>query len=286
MIKSMTVFASLNGNEGAAIGVTIRSVNHRFSICMRLPPAIADVEPAARPRAEAAGARRVRSHVSLQLRQASAPQIELNQEFAHALAAAMEQARERGLIAGALTRRPVAPASGVSIREKLARRARSGAARHAVDDAVASAIGQLEEMRVREGLHLRSDLDARKGLLSGLIARNRRRRQHRARGTEARLLERAREIAVRCRSNQPRCRRRWCASRSVPTHEEVTRFHGTSPTGCAVRQREPCGPSGFPAQEMNAGQYDRSKAAACSVGSDHPGKAELERMREQVQNVE
>ena len=47
MIKSMTGFASLSrDDERGAIGVTIRSVNHRFlDLQLRLPPAIADVEP-------------------------------------------------------------------------------------------------------------------------------------------------------------------------------------------------------------------------------------------------
>ena len=66
----------------------------------------------------------------------------------------------------------------------------------AVDDAVDSAIGQLEEMRVREGVHLRSDLDARKGLLSGLIARIAAAVNAGREAVEARLLERARELAA------------------------------------------------------------------------------------------
>ena len=47
MIKSMTGFASLSrDDERGAIGVTIRSVNHRFlDLQLRLPPSIADVEP-------------------------------------------------------------------------------------------------------------------------------------------------------------------------------------------------------------------------------------------------
>ena len=106
MIKSMTGFASLTrDDERGAIGVTIRSVNHRFlDLQVRLPAAIADVEPRIRamvPKHVARG--RVEVTVSLQLRQAAAPQVELNGEFAHALASVVEQARKGGWVTGDLT---------------------------------------------------------------------------------------------------------------------------------------------------------------------------------------
>ncbi len=89
MIKSMTGFASLTrDDERGAIGVTIRSVNHRFlDLQLRLPPSIADVEPRLRALVQKQLARgRVEISVSLQLRQVLAPQVELNEEFAKALA--------------------------------------------------------------------------------------------------------------------------------------------------------------------------------------------------------
>ena len=123
MIKSMTGFASLSrDDERGAIGVTIRSVNHRFlDLQLRLPPSIADVEPRLRALVQKQLARgRVEISVSLQLRQVLAPQVELNEEFAKALATAMEQARARGLVEGTLTpgdllRLPQA----LSIRERM-----------------------------------------------------------------------------------------------------------------------------------------------------------------------
>src|SRR5215203_3773488 len=123
MIKSMTGFASLSrDDERGAIGVTIRSVNHRFlDLQLRLPPSLADVEPRLRALVQQQLARgRVEISVSLQLRQVLAPQVELNEEFAKALATAMEQARARGLVEGTLTpgdllRLPQA----LSIRERM-----------------------------------------------------------------------------------------------------------------------------------------------------------------------
>ena len=106
MIKSMTGFASLTrDDERGAIGVTIRSVNHRFlDLQLRLPPVIADLEPRLRALVQKQLARgRVEISVSLQLRQNAAPQIELNEEFVQALSGAMAEARRRGVIAGELT---------------------------------------------------------------------------------------------------------------------------------------------------------------------------------------
>src|SRR5688500_13169951 len=108
MIKSMTGFASLTrDDERGASGGTIRSVNHRFlDLQLRLPQAIADMEPRLRAVVQKHLARgRVEISVSLQLRQAAAPQVELNEEFAQALAAAVQLARSRGVISGELTDR-------------------------------------------------------------------------------------------------------------------------------------------------------------------------------------
>jgi uncharacterized protein (TIGR00255 family) len=296
MIKSMTGFASLTrDDERGAIGVTIRSVNHRFlDLQLRLPPSIADVEPRVRALVQKHLARgRVEISVSLQLRQVAAPQVELNEEFAKALASAVEQARARGLVAGDLTpgdllRLPQA----LAIRERLPEQGGVSAMfGTAIDDAVDSAIAQLEEMRVREGVHLRADLDGRKALLAGLIARISTAANTGRDALEARLLERARELAGAMPIDQSALAQEVVrvAQRSDIT-EEVTRFHGHLAHWDALSDSpEPCGRKlDFLLQEMNR--------EVNTVGSKADGlqisevvieaKAELEKMREQVQNVE
>ena len=296
MIKSMTGFASLTrDDERATLGVTIRSVNHRFlDLQLRLPPLVADVEPRVRALVQKHLARgRVEISLSLQLRQASAPQVELNEEFAQALASAIEQARGRGVISGQLTpgdllRLPQA----LSIREKLPEAGGvSAMLGSTVDDAVLSAIQQLEEMRVREGVHLRSDLDTRKALLSGLIARIATAANSGREELEARLLERAREIAATLPIDQAVLSQEVVrvAQRS-DISEEVTRFHGHLAHWDALSDSpEPCGRKlDFLLQEMNREiNTIGSKADGLQVSEVViEAKAELERMREQVQNVE
>ena len=296
MIKSMTGFASLTrDDERGAIGVTIRSVNHRFlDLQMRLPQAIADLEPRLRAVVQKHLARgRVEVTVSLQLRQPSAPIVELNEEFAQALAAAMEQARARGLVAGPMSagdllRLPQA----LSIRERMPEAgAVSAALGTAVDDAVVSAIEQLEAMRVREGVHLRTDLDMRKALLAGLIARIATAANTGREAVEVRLLERAREIAAALPIDQAALSQEVVrvAQRS-DIAEEVTRFQGHLAHWDALSDSaEPCGRKlDFLLQEMNREVNTvGSKADGLQVSEVViQAKAELERMREQVQNVE
>jgi uncharacterized protein (TIGR00255 family) len=296
MIKSMTGFASLTRDDDhGAIGVTIRSVNHRFlDMQLRLPPVIADLEPRLRALVQKQLARgRVEISISLQLRQNGAPEIELNEAFAQALAGAMEQARGRGLVAGELTpgdllRLPQA----LTIREKLVETGGvSSLLGTAVDDAVESAIGELEQMRVREGVHLRADLDARKGLLAGLIARIAAAANTGREELEARLLERAREIATALPVDQAALSQEVVrvAQRS-DISEEVTRFNGHLAHWDALSDSpEPCGRKlDFLLQEMNREVNTiGSKADGLQVSEVViQAKAELERMREQVQNVE
>jgi len=296
MIKSMTGFASLTrDDERGAIGVTIRSVNHRFlDLQLRLPPVIADLEPRLRALVQKQLARgRVEISVSLQLRQNAAPQIELNEAFAQALSGAMAEARRRGLVAGELTpgdllRLPQA----LTIREKMPESGGvSAMLGTAVDAAVETAIGELEQMRVREGVHLRTDLDTRKGLLSGLIARISTAANTGRDELEARLLERARELAGTLPIDQAALAQEVVrvAQRS-DISEEVTRFHGHLAHWHALSDSaEPCGRKlDFLLQEMNREVNTiGSKADGLQVSEVViQAKAELERMREQVQNVE
>jgi uncharacterized protein (TIGR00255 family) len=261
---------------------------------VRLPPAIADLEPRLRALVQKQLARgRVEISVSLQLRQSSAPQVELNEEFVQALAAAVEQARLRGVITGELTasdllRLPQA----LTIREKWPEAGGASAMLGPVlEDVLLVALQQLDQMRVREGVHLRADLDARKGLLAGLITRIATAADTGRQELETRLLERAREIAAAVPIDQASLSQEVVrvAQRS-DISEEVTRFHGHLAHWDALSESpEPCGRKlDFLLQEMNREiNTIGSKADGLQVSEVViQAKAELERMREQVQNVE
>ena len=293
----MTGFASLtHEDERATIGITIRAVNHRFlDIQVRIPQSFGDLEPRVRallPKRLSRG--RIELAIAVQLRGAAMPTVELNAEFANALSAALDQARERGLVSGALTpgdllRLPQA----MTIRERPtevdpALEARMGAS---VEAAVEQALADLDAMRVREGGHLRADLDARTQVLGSLIERLAQAAAAGRGDLEARLHERVREIGFELPVDQAMIAQEIvrAAARS-DISEEVTRFRAhLAHWEALVDGEEPCGRKlDFLLQEMNrevntlGAKADGLRVSELVINA----KAELEKMREQVQNVE
>jgi uncharacterized protein (TIGR00255 family) len=296
MIKSMTGFASLTRDDDRGVlGITIRSVNHRFlDLQVRLPQVLASLEPRLRSVVQGRVARgRVEISVSLQPKQAAAPEVELNAEFARALSAVMEQARARGLVAGTLTpgdllRMPQA----LTIRERLAEADQTAESLgDTVEAALGAALDQLEAMRIREGDHLRADLVVRRTLLADLAGRVVAAAEAGRQEFEGRLLERVRELAGMVPVDQGLVAQEVVrvAQRS-DISEEVTRFQGhlahwDDLTGGV----EPCGRKlDFLLQEMNREVNTIGSKADGTMVSELviQVKAELERLREQVQNVE
>src|SRR6266508_824146 len=106
MIKSMTGFSSVTREDDrATIAVTIRALNHRhLDLQIRMPQSLAPLESEARALVAKHVARgRVELSVSLQLRQLPGVEVEFNDEFGQALELALDRARARGLVTGALT---------------------------------------------------------------------------------------------------------------------------------------------------------------------------------------
>jgi uncharacterized protein (TIGR00255 family) len=296
MIKSMTGVASLTrDDESTAISVTVRAVNHRFlDLQLRLPPSLATLEPRVRAIVQQRVARgRVEVSVSIQQRRAPALEVELNEAFLDALGAALDRARERGIIAGPLTpgdllRFPQA----LAIREKAEEDGNVvGATAEKVEEAIAAALDDLDAMRTQEGSYLRADLDARRQELSSLYDRV---AQAATAGLEVlqnRLMERARELRADALADESAIAQEIAkfVGRSDIT-EEVVRFRGHLDHWRALSDSpEPCGRKlDFLLQEMNREvNTTGAKAEGPAVSELIVSlKAELEKMREQVQNVE
>lgn len=297
MIKSMTGFASLTHEDArATIGVTVRAVNHRFlDVQLRIPQSFAELEPRLRALLQKRLARgRVELAISVQLRQAVIPTVELNEDFANALTAAIDQARERGLVSGTLTpgdllRMPQA----ITIRERApeADPAVEAQLASSVEAAVEQALADLDAMRMREGNHLRADLDGRRQQLEDMIARLARAAEEGRVELEARLADRVKELAMQLPVDQAMVAQEIVrtAQRS-DVSEEVARFRGHLAHWEALSDGdEPCGRKlDFLLQEMNrevntlGAKADGLRVSETIIAA----KAELEKMREQVQNVE
>ena len=136
MIKSMTGFASVtHEDERATVGVTIRSVNHRYlDMQVRVPQSLSHLESRLRGLRAGAGVARaaIELAVSVQLRQEPTLTVALNEIFVAKLSGALEHARGAGLIQGnAPARRPAAlpPGADGPRRADGARRGRARGAR-------------------------------------------------------------------------------------------------------------------------------------------------------------
>ena len=239
---------------------------------------------------------RVEVMVAVQQRRAPALEVELNEPFLQALGAALERAREQGYIDGVMTpgdllRFPQAlsikdrPEGEAASEEQTARTAAR------VEQAVAAALDDLDEMRTREGGFLRTELDARRQQLGELFEQVSRSADQALDALRVRLSERVKELRADALADETTVAQEIArfAGRSDIT-EEVVRFRGHLEHWRALCDSpEPCGRKlDFLLQEMNREvNTTGSKAEGPAVSELIVTlKAELEKMREQVQNVE
>ena len=295
MIKSMTGFASLTRDEAAStISVTIRAVNHRFlDVQLRAPSALSAIESRLRALVQQHVARgRVEVAISVQSRLGQ-PMVDIavNEAVIEGLSSALERARERGLVVGGLTagdllRFPQA----ISITERKDD-SPDEAVPPAVEAALAAALIDLDQMRTAEGVHLRTELDGRRAHLGELFDAAAAAAQAGAGVLRARLTERVKELQADTTVDEAAVAQEIVryANRSDIT-EETVRFRAHLEHWRALSDSpEPCGRKlDFLLQEMNREVNTLgSKAEGAGVSEIVVSlKAELEKMREQVQNVE
>jgi uncharacterized protein (TIGR00255 family) len=157
--------------------------------------------------------------------------------------------------------------------------------------AIGGALGDLDGMRGREGDHLRADLDARRTLVEDLVERIAVAADEGRGAFEARLAERVRELRMDLQADETAVAQEIVrqAARS-DISEEVARFRAhVSHWVTLSDSAEACGRKlDFLLQEMNREVNTMgSKADGLRVSElVIAAKAELEKMREQVQNVE
>jgi uncharacterized protein (TIGR00255 family) len=276
--------------------VTIRALNHRYlDLQLRIPPALAAIEPAVRTLVGRSVSRgRIELSLSLQLRQTPAVEVEFNESFGNALSAAIARARERGLVDGALT-----PGDLLRLPQALTIRERQTDADETVEqtlaerasDTISQSLADLDAMRKREGEHLRVDLDQRRAFVADLVERIARAADEGRAAMERRLTERVRELRTELDADETAVAQEIVkmAARS-DISEEIARFRGHVAHWEALADSpEPCGRKlDFLLQEMNREVNTMgSKADGLSVSElIIAAKAELEKMREQTQNVE
>ena len=296
MIRSMTGFASISREEGGdKVSVMLKSVNHRFlDVQLKAPQSLASLEQRVKNVLQQSLTRgRVEATVFVERNATPAREVFLDESLLQNLSAVIENARSRGLVSGALTVSDLLRVPQVlEVRSKTDLGAAVGdGLATLVETTVSEATAALVVMRETEGRFLAADLAAKLATIGAFVDDL----ERLAKAGQDQLVERLRERLAGLPAD--------LAGDPAALSQEVVRFVARSDVDEeVVRMRghiehwqsltaadEPCGRKlDFLLQEMNreintiGSKAEGPRATETVIAA----KAELERLREQVQNVE
>jgi uncharacterized protein (TIGR00255 family) len=288
----MTGFGAGRAREGGEeVSVEVRSVNYKFcEVKARLPRELGGLE-AEIVRTVKARLRRGSIEVAVQRTATTAPPLapRVDEQLAREYAAALRRARDAAGLQGDVTLQDLAAAEGVLVLEE--RRPDLEVVGRAVASALEAGLAELEAMRAREGAALAADLAGNAALIDKRLADAEALAPGVVEAHRARLTQRIAELAGGVPADPQRVAQEVAifAERS-DVAEEVSRLkihlarfgEQLREDGAQGRQLD------FLVQEMNRevntlGSKSQSAEIAQRVVEM---KALLERIREQVQNVE
>jgi uncharacterized protein (TIGR00255 family) len=291
MIRSMTGFGAGRGTRGGEeIDVEVRSVNHKFcEVKVRLPRELSALEVEV---TRAVKERLVRGGVEVAVRRTAtrgmlAPRVDL--ALAAEYARAFEEVRAKLGLAGPVSLSEVLASEGVVALEE--RPADLESARGAAGEALGLALDRIAEMRAREGEALARDLSLRLTLVEEIVARLERIAPQSIEHYRTRLHERIQEVARGFTPDPARLAQEVALfADRIDVTEEFTRLRShLGQMRALIAGGEPAGRKmEFLVQEMHR---EANTIGSKSQSGEISGlvvqlKAEIERMREQVQNVE
>lgn len=294
MIRSMTGFGSA-GHEADDIraGVTARSLNHRFldvtvHVPRRLQPLEGDIK-------DAVGrvVRRGRVELSLQATLAEGPIEEVvpSRPLVASLVRSLRDMQNEFGIEGGMSVSDLVRFPG-ALERTDSRAALAPEARETLLGLVAQALEGLDAMRVAEGRRLREDLDRALGAVEAAATGIEQRAEDTRETRNGALLERVRALVGEIGLEEGRLYQE--VVRSVERHdvaEEIQRLRSHASMARELLAGKD-GPAGkrldFLAQELmrEANTIGSKVADAVQVQAVVGLKAQIERLREQVQNVE
>ena len=293
MIRSMTGFGRAERSAGNTLVVAeLRSVNHRFlDLKLKLPGEAVLLEPDLRRLAHRRlGRGRVDLSISLQ-RENGRSEIQVNQELLRRYLAVARSIQKDTGVAGELNLQTLLQLPG-AVRVESSRAQLTRAESTAVRGAVEEALGALCEMREREGEVLAKDMRKRLSAIRKRAAAIRKRAQGAEQRVTSRLRERIRRLAEGVPVDPARLAQEvaYLADRS-DVAEELVRLEAHLDAMLTLTEGQD-GPVGkeldFLTQELHretntihskAGDLPISRAAI-------EIKSEVEKIREQVQNIE
>lgn len=297
MVRSMTGYSKLRREESSfSLNVAVKSVNHRFlDLQFRLPSAFLPMEPALR---RIVKKHVVRGHVevSVNLDRAGTEELKLDRTLLKAYIKVCREVRDELGSAAEPDVVQLLRIPGVLSNESELSDKELAGIRKVLEPALANALEALNTMRDREGATLEKDILERLDRLESLrksIAKQARRIPQ---FTQQRLENRLRELLGAVHVDAARLAQEvaYLASRS-DISEELTRFqsHLVQARQLLAESPEVGKKLDFLLQELN-----REANTLLSKTSDVPQigaevgrqaiemKSEIEKLREQVQNIE
>lgn len=293
-MKSMTGYGRGEcARDGFKITVELGAVNRRQSeISVNLPRELEMLEAQVRDAINGRVARgRVSARISIHAAESkSSAKMHINERLAKAYATELARLAKQLKLSGAVTLDHIIRAPGVFQSDEELFEAED--IWPAVEKALKQALDALVRMREREGSHLSQDLAARIGVMRKAVEKVQKQAPATAENYRQQLLERVRAAGIEnIAADDDRLVKEVIlfADRSDIT-EELTRLqsHFQQFEDCR-KTREPVGRTlDFLAQEMNREiNTIGSKANDALISREVVTlKSELERFREQVQNVE
>jgi len=291
-MRSMTGYGRGEcARAGFKFTVELNSINRKQSdISINLPKELIELEPRIRDEINAKLSRgRINAVVAYHRGGAASNPVELDEALALAYVRAIRKLQKKTRLNGPVTLETVLRAPGVL---KLAETSVDAAAMWpGVATALQKALAQLVKMREQEGRHLAEDLAARLQTMTAGVARIRQAAPETVNRYREQLRRRIQEAGLQVPLDDERLMKEvvFFADRCDIT-EELTRLesHFQQFRDC-LKSAEPVGRTlDFLAQEMNRELNTiGSKANAVEIPQEVVRlKAELEKIREQVQNIE
>ena len=295
MIRSMTGFASVSHEDaGVQVSVTIKSVNHRFlDMQIKMPGALGALEARLKALVQRRLTRgRVEVMIGCEQVGETPREVTLNEGLLAQVHAVVELAREHGLVTGSLSASDLCRIPHVlEVRTTVERPSVSSETAGLVEGAMTEALDALVVMRETEGGFLATDLSIRVGTLLEFVGVVEGEAAQGQAALEGRLRERLAALPADLQLDPVAVAQevvRFVARSDI--HEEISRMRGhVEHWHQLAGGAEACGRKlDFLVQEMNreintiGSKAEGLKATELVVAA----KAELERVREQVQNVE
>jgi uncharacterized protein (TIGR00255 family) len=294
----MTGFAAIGREDaGERVSVTVKSVNHRFlDSQVKAPQSLASMESRLKGLLQKK-LTRGRVEVALSVDHTAPPvrEVVLDETLLNQVATVVEAARARGLVTGALTASDLLRIpQALEIRTKTETGTTTGVSETLsamVESVFEEAIDELIVMRSTEGRFLEADLDARLATIAAFVDDLERLSLAGQNDLGTRLRERLAQLPADLAGDPAMTAQEIVrfVSRS-DVDEEIVRMRGHLDHWRALASGpEACGRKlDFLLQEMNreintiGSKVDAARATETVIAA----KAELERLKEQVQNVE